>query len=178
MIRSITESVSRILAGLSAAVVLIMPIAIIADVLSRTFFNHPFAAVFEGTEYSIVWIPLLATPFITLANEHIVVDLVDGLFAKKQGEMLRNALMVIGAAVSLIAMVMLAIMAWDAIVSAFDQGTLMTTTLRPPRWIIHSIIPISVTLAALAFAILLGSGITRLITKNKRGDTELHEAKG
>lgn len=170
MIRKIFERFAEILAGVSTSLVLIMPVAIVADVLSRTFFNHPFAAVFEGVEYSIVWIPLLSTPFITLANDHIVVDLIDGLFEKKYGKTLRLVLQAIGAVLSLAAIVLLAIAAWDSIANAFEQGTLMNTTLRPPRWIIHSIIPVGITLTALAFLTLAVSAIVQLFSRKHRSD--------
>jgi TRAP-type C4-dicarboxylate transport system permease small subunit len=167
VIRSISKKILQGAAGISTILVLILPIAIIADVLSRSLFNKPIAAVFEGTQYAMLWIPLLAAPLITLANEHIVVDLIDGLFNRKHGALIRTVIQISSAAVSLVAVVVLAIMAWDSVIAAIEAGTRMTTTLRPPRWIIQSILPVSMTLTAVVFGLLLTTAAGKTIQRKR-----------
>lgn len=167
MIRSISKKILQGGAGISTILVLILPIAIIADVLSRSLFSKPIAAVFEGTQYAMLWIPLLAAPLITLANEHIVVDLIDGLFNKKHGALIRAVIQITGAAVSLVAVVVLAVMSWDSVIAALEAGTRMTTTLRPPRWIIQSILPVSMTLTAIVFGLLLTTAVGKSILRKR-----------
>lgn len=113
MIGSASKKIVQGVAGISTVLVLLLPLATVVDVLSRSLFGHPLVAVFEGTQYAMLWIPLLVAPLVTLYNEHIVVDLIDGLFNRKHGPMLRTILQIVGALLSLLAVLILAIMAWD-----------------------------------------------------------------
>lgn len=167
MIRAVSKKIVHGAAGLSTVLVLLMPVAIIVDVLSRALFGNPLAAVFEGTQYAMLWIPLLAVPFVTLYNEHIVVDLIDGLYNRRRGELLRTVIEITGAVLSLLVVAVLAVMAWDSVITAFEAGTRMNTTLQPPRWIIYSIIPVSMTLAAIVFGLLLTTGVTKLVRSRR-----------
>lgn len=176
MIRSASTTTVRVLGGICAAFVLLMPVAIIVDVLSRAIFANPLAAVFEGIEYSMLWIPLLGAPLSTLYNEHIVVDLIDGLFDRKHGEKVRAISQIVAAATSFVSVVVLAVMAWDSVINALEAGTRMTTTLAPPRWIIHSIIPVSMTITALVFAGLLVTAVGKLLVNRNKEASPPNEA--
>lgn len=45
----------------------------------------------------------------------------------------------------------------------------MNTTLRPPRWIVQSILPVSMTLVAIVFALLLSTSVTKFIQGRRAG---------
>ncbi|GGH47444.1 TRAP transporter small permease [Microbacterium album] len=166
MVRGIFEGVLKAAAGIAIALVLLMPVAIIADVLSRALFSKPLPVVFEGTEYAMLWVPLLAAPIITWYNDHIVVDLIDGAYNTKRGALIRTIATIASALISVVFLSVLAVMAWDSVVQAFTGGYVMQTTLAPPRWLIHSVIPVSATLCAFTFAVFLVSTIAKTMRRS------------
>lgn len=166
MVPKIFEGVLKAAASVSYALMLIMPLAVVIDVLSRSLFAKPLPIVFEGTEYIMLWVPLLAAPLITKYNEHIVVDLIDGAYTKKHGELIRNIVTISSALLSMVFVALLAVMAWDSVAQALSGGYVMQTTLAPPRWLIHSVIPVSMTLCAIVFAMLLVSSVAKAFSRN------------
>jgi TRAP-type C4-dicarboxylate transport system permease small subunit len=152
--RGVVDRIAGAMNALAGLVLIAMPVAITTNVLSRYFFNRPFAAVFEGIEYSMLWITFLALPLVTLRKEHIRIDLVEGLIEKRpSAERVLRVLDHIGALVSVVVLLTLAYFTYRTVARSYEMGTVMVTTLKPPRWIIYSVLPTASVVGAVAFIV-------------------------
>lgn len=152
--RDLTSRIARFANGLGVVLVLAMPVAVSVNVLSRFLFNRPFAVVFETVEYSMLWMTFLALPLVTLRSEHIRIDLVEGLIAGRPSEQrILRVLDHVGAIISGVVLLALTYFIGVIVYRSYGMGTLMVTTLQPPRWLIFLVIPVMTLLGAWAFLV-------------------------
>jgi TRAP-type transport system small permease protein len=120
--------VAAMVCGILAVIALTaMMMLTVADVTMRTFFNTPLRGVIEIVELMLACTFFLALPASFLRNEHIVVDLIDGALPRAVPWLKRIGLM--------IAVVMIAIMAWQGLRNAEDSFLFgdVTSDLSLPR---------------------------------------------
>lgn len=111
-------------AGLALAAMMLVTVA---DVLLRATLNRPIRGTLEIVELLLACCFFLALPAVILRDEHIVVDVVDGM-APRRVPLLRRIAAMIGVAV-------LAVMLWQGWLSARDAVLFndVTSDLALPR---------------------------------------------
>ena len=103
----------------SAALAAIMLLTV-ADVLLRAILNHPIRGTLEIVELLLACSFFLALPATFLRDEHIVVDVVDGL-APRWVPLLKRLAGMLG-------MLLMAVMAWQGWIAARDSLMLNDVT--------------------------------------------------
>ena len=77
------DAIVRYCAYLSAALLVLMSLAISSDVILRSVINTPLKWVFEATEYALLFITFLAVTWVLQRDEHVRLDLVLNVFSRK-----------------------------------------------------------------------------------------------
>ena len=67
------------LGGIAALILFVMMSLTCADVIGRYFFNRPLHGAFELTEMMLACLIFAGLPLVTLRQEHITVDVLDGV---------------------------------------------------------------------------------------------------
>ena len=68
-----------LLGGIAAIILFVMMTLTCADVIGRYFLNSPVAGAFEVTEMLLACLIFTGLPLVTLRQEHITVDVLDGV---------------------------------------------------------------------------------------------------
>jgi TRAP-type C4-dicarboxylate transport system permease small subunit len=121
------ELTSRI-CGLTAALFLAaMMLLTVADVVLRAAFNTPIRGVYELVELLLAYTFFLALPAVFLRNDNILVNLIDDLAPQAIPALKRMA--------TAVAVVVLAVMAWQGFIAAHDSFAFhdITADLGLPR---------------------------------------------
>ncbi len=109
-------AMARGLGYASAACLVAMMMITVADVIMRAAFNRPITGTYDLVQFFLVGVVFLNLPAVFLAEENIVVDLVDYFAAEPVVASLRLA----GAGLGL---AFLALLAWQVIGPAIDSVT-------------------------------------------------------
>jgi TRAP-type C4-dicarboxylate transport system permease small subunit len=142
------RQVTAKLCGLVAASFLAaMMLLTVADVTLRAFFNTPLRGTYELIELLLAGTFFLALPAVFLRDEHIVVDVIDPIAPRAVPLLKRFA--------EVLAVVLLAAMAWQGLLAAQDTIAFgdVTADLALPRvlhWIALLVGVIGAMLAAAA----------------------------
>ncbi len=88
------------LQGLGAFTLLALMLITCTDVIGRYVFNHPLTGSTELTEIAVGIVVFSVFPVISWRNEHIVVDILDGLFSARMN-LIRNLLINLIVAIAL-----------------------------------------------------------------------------
>ena len=91
--------------GLAGVFLAVMMLLTVADVLLRAFANRPIRGMYELVELLLACTFFVALPAVFLRDEHIVVDVVDGMAPRWVPALKRFA--------EVVAVVVLAVMAWQ-----------------------------------------------------------------
>jgi TRAP-type C4-dicarboxylate transport system permease small subunit len=131
---------------MAAAFLVGMMLLTITDVTLRAVFNIPILGTYELVELMLAYAFFIALPAVFLRDENIVVNVIDD-FVPRWVRMLRRAAMVL-------AVVILAIMAWQGLRAAADSIAFndITADLGLPRILHWTALLAGVTGAALAAA--------------------------
>lgn len=137
------------LAGtLAAIIILLLVVATAMDSIGRSVFNHPFAGVFEISEFAMAWIGFLSIAYTQLLKGHISMNLIKGLMPNRSQAVFDFVIM----GISLICVIYVG---WVGLEDALENirfgdkimSGLFTLPVGPPKLII----PIGCTLLALRF---------------------------
>jgi TRAP-type C4-dicarboxylate transport system permease small subunit len=71
--------VTPLLGGVAAIILFVMMILTCSDVIGRYFLNAPVFGAFEMTELLLACLIFTGLPLVTLRQEHICVDVLDGI---------------------------------------------------------------------------------------------------
>ncbi|MGE4086308.1 MAG: TRAP transporter small permease [Vicinamibacterales bacterium] len=127
-------------------VLLAMMIVTVVDVVGRYFFNAPLGAAFEGTEVLLVMVIFAGLPLVTLHDQHIAIDLLDGFFVGTRR-------LVQHVAVSLVSAAVLALEAWMVWLHAGKIESVQTDVMGLPLAPLARFIAVMVGLAAAMFLV-------------------------
>lgn len=126
------------LAYVATALVLAVTVAVIYEVVSRYFFNHPTIWVVDFTEYALVYITFLGAPWALREGAHIRIELlVERLGQKPQ--------LVLSGIMSLLAAAVAGVLMWQGVqetVEAYLGGYAELRSWRVPRWRLFLPIPV------------------------------------
>ena len=139
------DKVINFLMAISAVLIIFITLAVAADVLSRYIFNVTYVALFEISEYSLLWITFLGTPWIMRNNGHVRVDLVVSHLGKKQ----RTIMNFVASVICTLMLLLLFIISARLNLNDFLTNYALTGILQPPKWPLEIIVPIGFLLLAL-----------------------------
>ncbi len=74
--KKIVSNACMVLAGIAAAVLFVLLLAVVFATLSRFLFHKPFAELVDFSSYALVWVAFLAAPWLMLQRGHVVIDLI------------------------------------------------------------------------------------------------------
>jgi C4-dicarboxylate transporter DctQ subunit len=121
-----------------AAVLIIMDALITsAGSLARSFLGISYTGIFEITQYSLLWMTFLAAAWLLKNKGHIRVDLVYNRLEPRPRALTRIVTSII------YTILFLVLVGYSIKVTLHDcqTGNLVSSALRPPKWIIEIIIP-------------------------------------
>ena len=123
-VRGAAEKLCGWVAGAALAAMMLLTVA---DVLSRALANRPIRGTLEIVELLLACCFFLALPAVFLRDEHIIVDVIDGMAPRRVPLLKRIA--------GLIGVVVLAAMAWQGWLAARDTLLFhdVTSDLSLPR---------------------------------------------
>ena len=138
---------ARLSSGLAAVAVAAMVVLTVADVLLRAVVNRPIRGTYELIELFLTCSVFLALPAAFLRDEHIVVDVVDGVAPARVPLLRRIA--------EIVAVAALGVMAWQSWLVAADAIAFgdVTADLALPR--LYYWIPVLAGLVGSAIAALV-----------------------
>jgi TRAP-type C4-dicarboxylate transport system permease small subunit len=143
----IYDRVIDFLASVAGAILVFITLSITADVMHRKFAGGSITGVFEISEYSLLFIPLLGAAWVLRREGHVKVGLIlDRLPQRRQAFI--NLITSILSAISLLLIVWYSA---EATLSYLQMKYFTPTTLKTPQWIIMSIIPISLSIVLIQF---------------------------
>jgi TRAP-type C4-dicarboxylate transport system permease small subunit len=143
------ELPSRACGGIAAVFLAGMMLLTVADVTLRAAFNLPIGGSFELIELMLAYTFFVALPAVFLRDENILVNIIDDVAPRRVPVLKRVALA--------LAVVILAVMAWQGLIAARDTVAFndVTADLGLPRilhWIALLVGVIGAAVAALAMA--------------------------
>jgi TRAP-type C4-dicarboxylate transport system permease small subunit len=143
-VERLLERVLRALAYGGGAVLFGLMLLVIYEVLMRYFFGRPFRGGYEMTELAMVLIVAFGLPYTAITNGHVAID----LFGRWLD---RPAMRWLNAAVHLVGAVLLAVVAWRAIVYAMGSYRFgdLSNMMRIPKYPFQLAIAASAALFAL-----------------------------
>jgi C4-dicarboxylate transporter DctQ subunit len=131
----------------SGAFLVFVMLAITFDVTRRKFFGLSSIWVVEIAEYCLLWVTLLAAPWVLKRNAHVRMDLLIGRLCPRNQALLNII-------TSALALACLVVIEWYSIVVTWDHykiGYFTPTPLRLPQWIIMTVLPIGIFLLSVQF---------------------------
>ncbi len=143
--------------GLSALIMLIVAGFVVAEVLSRFFFNKPTNWSVEYSIYGVVAVSFLGAAYVEKQGLHIRVD----FLAERLSAWTKTALELLTYAWSLVFLVFFLNFAFTMVKNAWVLHRVSVTVLRTPMWIPYSIMLLGFFLLFLQF---LKQFIIRLMT--------------
>jgi TRAP-type C4-dicarboxylate transport system permease small subunit len=123
---------------ISAILILLDALFVTIDVLMRYAFSVTYVALFELTEYSLLWMTFMGAAYIMRNNGHVRVDAVTNLLNPRNRVILDAIASIIGM------FILLVVTCYSAKLTLHDLQTGFTLSgiLRPFKWPIEIIIPI------------------------------------
>lgn len=146
------ERLTAVMAAAAACLILLMSLWITYDVATRNLFGLASPWAFDLSEYTLVWITFLAGPWLLLKDRHVRIELlIDQLSVRLQRA--------VGIVVSVVAILVCVILAWQCGIAAHDyltRGDMMPRIWRIPRIFPYVVIPIGAVMLAVSFVFRLG----------------------
>ena len=137
-------STMALLAGLLMAVVTVL---VLVDVVLRNVGVRPWPHTFTITEFSMLYITLLAAPWLVRERGNIFVEFLVMLFppvARRRLDQL--VIFCCGAAC--------AVLAWYAlqtVMLSYERSDILVVSFDAPRWLVMSIMPLAFVMMAIEF---------------------------
>ena len=141
------DLLNGVMAGIAAAMVIFMMLAISYSVIMRYLFNRPIAWIVEISSYLMLYITFLGTAWLLRREGHVEIDLFTGLMSQKQRAVLRSVTSVGGAAVGFV-------LTWKGVLITIDyfrRGVMAMDILNTPQYLLTAIIPVGGFLLMIEF---------------------------
>lgn len=147
-----------LLAGLSGLCLILIVIAVCAEIVMRYFFKSPLIWVVELTEYGLLYVTFLGSAWLLKREGHVRVDVVIGCLSQTWQDRWAALSSLIGLLVSLVLTVFGAVTTWDHYV----RGIFKPSVLEFPTWVPLLAIPLGSLLLSLRFARMLHQSVRQL----------------
>jgi TRAP-type C4-dicarboxylate transport system permease small subunit len=149
-VRTIAELYRRLLdllAVIAGVLLATMAVAIVADVVLRNLGVQPPAHTLSLTEYGLLYVTMLAAPWLVRAKGHVHIELVTAALSPR-------ARFWVTRAVYLLCVLTCAVIFWFALEVTIDQWRRAVIDVRSfdmPRWLLTASIPLSFGLMTIEF---------------------------
>lgn len=157
MLPGLSRAYDRLIAALAVAAgvaIAVVCIAIAIDVVMASSGLRPPVWVGAVTEYILLYLTLLAAPWLVRQKGHVTISGLRNLMAPTARRILEKAAYLLAIAVSLLLAWLGAVLTWESLVI----GDLDIRSFEFPRWLVYLPMPIGLTLVAVEFARLLVRG--------------------
>jgi len=134
------------LAGVAAAVLFALLLAVTFATLSRFLFHKPFAQLVDFSSYALVWVAFLAAPWLMLQRGHVVIDLI----ITRVSETAQHRWRAIAHFAMIIVALVVAYVGGLLTVDYLINGRVMQDVTETPQWILLLPIPLGSFFLALA----------------------------
>lgn len=136
------------MAIIAAAMVVFSMLTVTGDVLLRFFFARGILWSFEVTEFLLLYIPMLAMPWLARRKGHVQIDLLLTWVGPRHARWLNAASYV---AVCLLCLLMVR---WSvlATLNSYSRGIVNAGLVAWPRWALLAVMPPAFLLTAIEFA--------------------------
>jgi len=135
------------LAVLAAALLGVITLLIVVDVLMRNFGLQPYPHTLSLTEYSLLYITMLGTPWLVRKKGHVHIEMVVARLRPAVRRMVHGF-------VCLVCMAVCAVLAWyslDVTLANAARGDLDIRSFDSPRWILVACMPLGFGLMVIEF---------------------------
>lgn len=126
------------LAAIAGAILLFMLLAVCFAMMSRYFFNRPFAFLIDYASYSLIYLAFLGAPWVMQLKKHVGVDIVPQALPPHIRRWWNVCLDLVVVFVAAVVCYISAILTFDF----FVGGVIAADFLQTPRWIIIAAIPV------------------------------------
>ncbi|MFZ7132641.1 MAG: TRAP transporter small permease [Eubacteriales bacterium] len=151
--------VSRVFYKLSELCIVLLTITVLAGVVARYVFNHPFHWSDEMACYLFVFVVFMGAADVARQDKHIAVDLILNRLLPKN----RNKLLLINLILSLFWSFCLTWVTWKNTVISYKFDMYSSTLFRCPLYIPYSFMAIGFTLLFLEFLLITRKEATNLL---------------
>ena len=141
------EHVVDAMARLGGVVLVAATLLVLAEVVSRYFFQRPILGAVEVTEYCLLWMTFLSVAWVQRRDANVRVDFVLRLLGPRAQHALNTA-------TSLVAAIALLAVAWfgvEVVWFHYSTGYQLSTPLRPSGALILAVIPLGCLVLAVEF---------------------------
>ena len=144
------------LALFSGALILLIGIFAVLEALLRGVFASPTKWTLNLSCYLLIYVVFLSSPYAFETHGHVFVDLFRDLMDKAApNRMPRRISAVIGYLVSVCFVAAILYAAWKMVAKALRYGTLTTTTIPIPLWILQIVMIVGCVLMLLTLIFIL-----------------------
>jgi len=144
------------LAGLIVAAVCLL---IVFDVAARNLGMQPPASTVAITEYALLYITMMAAPYLVRTQGHIVVEILYQRLGSAARRILDRLVLSLCALISIV----VALLAMILLIEAVSRGEIEVRSLDTPRWVLFAPLVVGFSLMGTEFLRLLllgGSAVT------------------
>ncbi len=146
-VTTIFDGTVNLLAVLAAVLMVFILFLIVAEVVSRGFWNRPIPGVIEATAFSLLSITFLGTAWVLREEKHVKIDLVLTRLKPANQALLNIITSLIGAIVCLIIVWYGVRVVWEVLREGYRSATMIEISLAP----ILVIIPVGTFLLSIQF---------------------------
>lgn len=164
MIRNIIDKITKILYGLSAAIIFLMAITVFYNVILRYIFNQPTYWSTEASSIMLIIITFLAAAEILKDKGHIKFTLIYDYLSPRN----RNIAEIISALLGLIFFSVLGWQGWRATNMVFTKHMCLPSLLGTPLFIPYFFIPLGSLMLVLQLILRIKDDIQHLIEGDKK----------
>lgn len=125
------------MAVLAGGLIIFAMLSVVAEVVTRSFMGRPLVWVIEISEYLLLYITFLGTPWLLREEGHVRVDILLRAVNPRVRAFLEALSSVVGASICLILVVYGGQIAWDA----YRRGVYNPTILQFPKAPLLAVIP-------------------------------------
>lgn len=157
MLRALIGAYDRLiatLAVLAGVAIAVICIAIAIDVTMASVGLRPPIWVGAGTEYAMLYLTLLAAPWLVRERGHVTISGLRNLLPPEARRVLEKAVYLMAIAATLVLAWFGTVLTWES----FVIGDLDIRSFEFPRWLVYLPMPLGLTLVAVEFARLLARG--------------------
>ncbi len=134
----VLDLLNGVMAGIAAAMVIFMMLAISYSVMMRYLFNRPIAWIVEISSYLMLYITFLGTAWLLRRDGHVEIDLFTTMMKPRTRTRLKAVTSIGGAVVGFV-------LCWKGslvTIDYFKRGVMAMDILNTPQFLLMAIIPI------------------------------------
>lgn len=137
----------RALAAMAGACLALVAVLIVVDVTMRNLGFQPPAHTLTLTEYALLYVTMLASPWLVRTRGHVYIELLTAAVSARNRRILSRVVAVLSLTVCLI-------LAWFSLAATVDDFQRAVADIRSfdmPRWVLFACLPVGFGLMSIEF---------------------------